>query len=59
MQERINEATDYEVIDRYNCLIAETTEKISTLVDELEEKNDSYEKIQQAIVTLSDEILVI
>ena len=59
MQERINEATDYEVIDRYNCLIAETTEKISALVDELEEKNDSYEKIQQAIVTLSDEILVI
>ena len=59
MQERINEATDYEVIDRYNCLIAETTEKISALVDELEEKNDSYEKIQQAIITLSDEILVI
>lgn len=59
MQERINEATDYEVIDRYNCLIAETTEKISALVGNLEEQNDSYEKIQQAIVTLSDEILVI
>ena len=27
MQERINEATDYEVIDRYNSLIAEATEK--------------------------------
>ena len=56
MQERINEATDYEVIDRYNGLIAETTEKISTLVDELEEQNESYEKVQQAIIDLSAEI---
>ena len=56
MQERINEATDYEVIDRYNGLIAETTEKISTLVDELEEQTESYEKVQQAIIDLSAEI---
>ena len=56
MQERINEATDYEVIDRYNGLIAETTEKISILVDDLEEHNETYEKIQQAIVELSEEI---
>ena len=27
MQERVSEATNYEVIDRYNALIAETTEK--------------------------------
>ncbi len=56
MQERINEATDYEVIDRYNGLIAETTEKISQLVDELEEHNYSYERVQQAIIEVSNEI---
>ena len=56
MQERINEATDYEVIDRYNGLIAETTEKISNLVDDLEEHNEAYEKVQQQIVELSEEI---
>ena len=56
MQERINEATDYEVIDRYNGLIAETTEKISNLVDDLEEHNEAYEKVQQEIVELSEEI---
>ena len=56
MQERINEATDYEVIDRYNGLIAETTEKISQLVDELEEHNYSYERVQQAIIEISNEI---
>ena len=56
MQERINEATDYEVIDRYNGLIAETTEKISILVDALEEDNETYEKVQQEILVLSEEI---
>ena len=59
MQERINEATDYEVIDRYNSLIAETTERIAFLVDDLEEHDTAYEKIQQDIVKLSDEIAVI
>ena len=56
MQERINEATDYEVIDRYNGLIAETTEKISQLVDELEIHNSTYEQVQNSIVNISDEI---
>ncbi len=59
MQERINEATDYEVIDRYNGLIAETTEKISQLVDDLDEHNSSYEKVQNDIVKLSEEITVL
>ncbi len=56
MQERINEATDYEVIDRYNGLIAETTEKISQLVDDLEEHNTAYERVQHNIIKLSEEI---
>ena len=56
MQERINEATDYEVIDRYNGLIAETTEKISQLVDDLDEQNSVYAKVQQDIISLSEEI---
>ena len=42
MQERINEATDYEVIDRYNSLIAETTEKIAYIVADLEEQDTAY-----------------
>ena len=59
MQERINEATDYEVIDRYNGLIAETTEKISQLVDDLEEHNSSYEMVQNSIVSITEEIAII
>jgi len=56
MQERINEATDYEVIDRYNSLIAEATEKIASLVDDLEDQDFSYNRIQEDIIKLSDEI---
>ena len=56
MQERINEATDYEVIDRYNSLIAETTEKIAYLVADLEEQDAAYKTIQSSIVKLSEEI---
>ena len=56
MQERINEATDYEVIDRYNSLIAEATEKIASLVDDLEDQDFSYNKIQEDIIKLSEEI---
>lgn len=56
MQERINEATDYEVIDRYNGLIAETTEAISSLVDELEEQTEAYEHIQESIIKTTEEI---
>ena len=56
MQERIGEATDYEVIDRYNGLIAETTEKVSKLVDDLEDQNLLYERIQENIIELSEEI---
>ena len=56
MQERINEATDYEVIDRYNSLIAETTEKIAYIVADLEEQDTAYKTIQSNIVKLSEEI---
>ena len=56
MQERINEVTDYEVIDRYNSLIAETTEKIAYLVADLEEQDAAYKTIQSSIVKLSEEI---
>ena len=56
MQERIGEATDYEVIDRYNGLIAETTEKVSKLVDDLEDQDLLYERIQENIIELSEEI---
>lgn len=56
MQERINEATQYEIIDRYNSLIAETTEKIGLLNQELEKENIDYKEIQKNIVELTKEI---
>lgn len=56
MQERINESIDTEIIDRYNALIAQTSEKVSSLKDELEEQNSSYNEIQQTIIDLSEEI---
>ncbi len=50
MQERVSEATNYEVIDRYNSLIAETTEKAAMLCDEIEEQTELYNKVQEDIV---------
>lgn len=56
MQERISETINSEIIDRYNSLIAETSEKVSLLKEELEEQNTSYNDIQQSILILSEEI---
>jgi len=56
MQDRINESTDTEIIDRYNALIAETSEKVAALKDELYEQNTSYNKIQKDIIDLTEEI---
>lgn len=56
MQERINESTDSEIIDRYNSLIAETSEKVSRLKDEIVDQNDTYNKIQKSIMDLTEEI---
>lgn len=56
MQERISESVDSEIIDRYNALIAETSEKIAKLNDELAEQNSSYDDVQNAIISLTEEI---
>lgn len=56
MQERIAESVDSEIIDRYNALIAETSEKIAKINEELTEQNSSYEDVQNNIVSLTDEI---
>lgn len=56
MQERVNEATDYDTIDRYNALIASATEKITQLANELDDESISYEEVQNRIMNLSDEI---
>ena len=56
MQERVSEATNYEVIDRYNALIAETTEKAASLGDEIEEQTEQYTKIQEEIIEITTEI---
>lgn len=54
MQARIGEATESDVIDRYNALIAETSEYIAKLEGELEERNGSYEEVQSKIIELTD-----
>lgn len=54
MQARIGEATESDVIDRYNALIAETSEYIAKLESELEERNGSYEEVQNKIIELAD-----
>ena len=59
MQERIGEATNYEVVDRYNALIAETTEKLTRIIDELEAQTEKYNEIQSNIVTVTEEIRVL
>ena len=56
MQERVSEADNYEVIDRYNALIAETTEKAAKISDELEEQTNQYNSIQEEIINLTEEI---
>ena len=56
MQERLSENTDRDVLDRYNALITETLTKINELTEELKEENNSYEEVQNQILTLSGEI---
>ena len=56
MQDRIGEATEYDVIDRYNALIAETSEKISNLNETIKEESMTYEDTQQEIINLTEEI---
>lgn len=59
MQERVSEATNYEVIDRYNALIAETTEKAAMLSDDIEIETEKYNTIQENIINTTDEISVL
>ncbi len=54
MQERIGEAVNSEIIDRYNSLIAETSEKIAQINEQLNEQNVSYEEVQQSIIEITD-----
>ena len=56
MQERVSEATNYEVMDRYNALIAETTEKATRLTDDIEELTNQYATVQKQIIDITDEI---
>ena len=56
MQDRISEATEYDIIDRYNALIAETSEKISNLTEKIKEESSTYENTQQEIIALTEEI---
>lgn len=56
MQERINETIESEIIDRYNALIAETSEKIATINEELSEQSKSYENVQEEIIEITEQI---
>ncbi|HAB67474.1 MAG TPA: hypothetical protein DCE23_08920 [Firmicutes bacterium] len=56
MQERVGELVNIEVLDRYNGLIAETTEKVNQLSDDLEKESSSYNQVQEDIVTLTEKI---
>lgn len=56
MQERVGELVDIEILDRYNGLIAETTEKVNLLKDELDIESNSYTQVQENIVTLTEKI---
>lgn len=56
MQERVGELVDIEILDRYNGLIAETTEKVNLLKDELDIESNSYTQVQENIVTLTENI---
>lgn len=59
MQDRVNETTDYEVVDRYNALIAETTEKLNNVSDEIEEKEAEHSSIQESIIEYAEKIKTI
>lgn len=56
MQERICETIESEIIDRYNALIAETSEKIATINEELSEQSKSYENVQEEIIEITEQI---
>ncbi len=56
MQERIGSAIDSDIIDRYNSLIAETSEKIASINDELKEESSSYNEVQERIIELTEEL---
>ncbi len=56
MQDRISSVTDPDTINRYNDLINDTINKKESLIDELSEKSQDYEKIQNDIIALTDEI---
>lgn len=56
MQERVGELVNIDVLDRYNGLIAETTEKINQLSDELEEESSAYNQVQEDIITLTEKV---
>lgn len=56
MQERVNEATSYDVMDRYNSLIAETTEKATRLSDDIEEQTNLYASVQKQIMDITEDI---
>lgn len=56
MQERISESIENDIIDRYNALIAETSEKIAKLNDNLLNQNTSYNEVQKEIIKVSDTI---
>lgn len=56
MQERISETIESEIIDRYNALIAETSEKIATINEELSEQSKSYENVQEEIIEITEQI---
>ncbi len=56
MSDRINEATDYEVIDRYNALIAETSEKAAKVSETIETESYTYRSVQDQIIDITSEI---
>ncbi len=56
MQERISETIESEIIDRYNALIAETSEKIAAINEDLSEQSKSYENVQEEIIEATEQI---
>lgn len=56
MQERVSELVGIDVLDRYNGLIAETTEKVNQLADELDEESSSYTEVQEKIIEITEKI---
>ena len=56
MQDRINNITNEETLNRYNSLISEATNKIEQISETLDGENQAYEELQNKIVQLSNEI---